>query len=93
MSEIARTSTVDRSGRSVIVGSMVRVLTIDPSVFEDIAQEEVPRIHSMLGEELEVYEVDQWVSAWVEKWWREGEGQSTSNSLALDPSDMELLRR
>lgn len=92
MSEIARTSTVDRSGRSVIVGSMVRVLTIDPSIFEDIAPEEVQRIHSMLGEELEVYEVDQWGRAWVEKWWREGESQSTSHSLALDPSDMELLR-
>lgn len=92
MSDISRASTLDRDGRSVIVGSIVRVLEIDQSVFTDSEQEELPRIHSMLGEELEVYEVDQWGRAWVEKWWREGDAQSTSHSLALDPSDMELVR-
>ena len=93
MSEIAPASTLDRGGLSVIVGSVVRVLAIDPSVFENVERKEVPRINSMLGEELEVYEVDQWGRAWVEKWWREGKDQSTSHSLALDPKDMELVRR
>ncbi|MBB5204869.1 hypothetical protein HNQ51_002183 [Inhella inkyongensis] len=92
MSESVSITTLDRSGRSVGVGSFVRVLTIDPEVFVNTEREEVPRIQSMLGEVLEVYEVDQWGRAWVEKWWHEGEGQSTSHSLALDPQDMELVR-
>lgn len=92
MSEITPAGTLDRNGRPVIVGSVVRVLTIDSTVFDGIEREEVPRIHSMLGEELEVYEVDQWGRAWVEKWWHEGESQSTSHSLALAPTDMELVR-
>lgn len=92
MSDVSSASTLDRGGRSVTVGSIVRVLDIDPSVIKNCEQEELPRVESMLGEELEVYEVDQWGRAWVEKWWHEGDAQSTSHSLALAPSDMELVR-
>jgi hypothetical protein len=45
----------------------------------------------MRGEVLEVYEVDEWGSAWVEKTWRAPDGTSTTHSLGLGPENMEVV--
>lgn len=45
----------------------------------------------MQGEVFEVYEIDDWGSAWVKKWWNEGAEESLSHSLALSPREMELV--
>ena len=46
---------------------------------------------SMEGEVFEVYEIDEWGGAWVEKWWRAADGTSSSHSLGLGPNQMEVV--
>lgn len=82
-------TTVDANGKSVGVGSLVRVLAIDESAFVKLEKEECERLQSMLNQVFSVYEVDPYGRAWVEKWWHEGSTHATSHSLALDPQHME----
>lgn len=86
MNQVAR----DKDGTAVTVGAYVRVLAIPP-LDQDLEEEEVARVKSMLGEVFEVYEVDAYGRAWVEKWWHIGSESSTSHSLALESSDMERI--
>lgn len=79
----------DYKGNSVKVGSHVRVLEIS-QLPDYLDSDEVARIQSMKGEVLEVYEVDPYGRAWVEKWWHFGSDQSLSHSLALEAHEMEL---
>jgi hypothetical protein len=39
----------------------------------------------------EVYEIDEYGTAWVEKSWGEGNGQSRSHHLSLDSDEMEVV--
>lgn len=73
-----------------MVGTRVRILSI-PAVDPEMETSEVDRVNSMLGEEFEVYEVDAYGRAWVEKWWHTGTNRSTSHSLALESNDMERV--
>ena len=79
----------DCHGNLICVGSWVRVLAIAP-VGSDLAADEVDRVNSMLGEVFEVYEIDSYGRAWVEKWWRFDFDQSISHSLGLEGHEMEL---
>jgi hypothetical protein len=81
--------TTDRLGNLVQVGTKVRLLEIEPSVLEKLPH--AIRVRSMEGEIFEIYEVDEWGSAWVQKWWQPGESESLSHSLALKPSQMEVV--
>jgi len=83
--------TKDRNGTPVNVGTLVRVVSIPPSMFKDLPEEEIPRVRSFIGDVLSVYEVDAQGSAWVEKWWSEGKDQSASHSVALSPAEMEVV--
>jgi hypothetical protein len=91
--EPTRTSTEDRTGAIVTIGTVVRVIHISSSILEALDAREQARVQSMLGNELAVYDVDQWGCAWVEKWWREDKAHSTSHSLALKPMEMEVVHR
>ncbi|SON82755.1 hypothetical protein XAP412_420044 [Xanthomonas phaseoli pv. phaseoli] len=42
----------------------------------------------MVGDTFEVYEVDRWGQAWVEKQWHQGEDLVDSHSLGLEPQQM-----
>ena len=81
---------LDKNGRVVTVGTRVRVLSI-PALDPEMERSEVDRVNSMLGEEFEVYEVDAYGRAWVEKWWYIGTDISTSHSLGLESNDMERI--
>ena len=92
MSEMpAPRTTVDGSGRLVRVGALVRILQIPEYTRTALPQAEADRVLSMLGEVLEVYEVDEAGQAWVEKEWDEGEGHSSTHSLGLEPAQMVLV--
>jgi hypothetical protein len=45
----------------------------------------------MKGEVLDVYEVDEWGSAWVKKWWKPSGKKAYCHSLALSSDEMELV--
>ena len=83
--------TQDVNGAVVRVGTRVRVLKISPSVLSQLPQSEADCARSMEGEIFEVYEIDEWGGAWVEKWWRTEDGMSSSHSLGLGPNQMEVV--
>jgi hypothetical protein len=84
-------TTADRNGHPVIVGTRVRVISVPSSVLERVDVAERDRVASMAGETFEVYEVDAWGGAWVEKWWHESEDKASSHSLGLRPAEMEVV--
>ena len=81
--------TTDRNGQRVTVGTKIRLLQIDASVTRDLPAHEREELSTMVGRVFEVYEVDEHGAAWIEKTWRDDEGQH-SRSLALDPHEMEI---
>ena len=83
--------TSDRHGRSVRVGSRVRVVEIGTQLADRLPVEERADVLSMVGGVFEVQEIDGWGSAWVEKTWSEAGSGLRSHSLALAPSEMELV--
>jgi hypothetical protein len=80
----------DINGTVVRVGTRVRVLKISASVLAQLPPSEADCARSMEGEIFEVYEIDEWGGAWVEKWWRTDDGTSSSHSLGLGPTQMEV---
>jgi hypothetical protein len=84
-------STRDRKGATVIIGSVVRVLSIPDAVLQPLDEAEHARVFSMRGESFAVYDIDPYGGAWVEKWWHESESKAISHSLGLASSDIELL--
>ena len=72
----------DRNGKKVLVGSRVRVVAIAAFLERDLPPEEWECVRSMLGEVFEIYEIDEWVGAWV---------QYQSHSLSLESDEMELV--
>ena len=85
------TETRDINGATVRVGTQVRVLKISESVLSQLPESEAEAARSMEGEVLEVYEVDEWGGAWVEKSWRGPDGKAVSHSLGLGPGQMEVV--
>lgn len=81
----------DVNGAVVRVGTRVRVLEISPSVLSQLPQSEADCARSMQGEIFEVYEIDEWGGAWVEKLWKDRDGTSASHSLGLGPTQMEVV--
>jgi hypothetical protein len=92
MTDIAEgRTTTDGSGQLVRVGATVRIVQIHDSTTTDLPELEKERVLSMLGDAFEVYEIDEWGQAWVEKNWHEGEELIDSHSLGLEPAQMVLI--
>jgi hypothetical protein len=81
----------DCNGRPVSVGTRVRVLKIASSLERDLPLDERADLHSMVGEVFQIDEIDEYGSAWIEKTWREDNGQSRSHRLSLDSDKMEAV--
>ena len=80
---------VDRNGQPVKVGTRVRVIEIAEFLKRDLPPEEVAELVTMVDEVFEVYDIDEYGAAWVEKVWYAPDGQR-SHSLALDAHEMEV---
>lgn len=91
MATIMDTEAHDINGTAVSVGTHVRVLKISDDVLSQLSESEAEAARSMEGKVLEVYEIDEWGGAWVEKSWRERDGTPVSHSLGLGPEQMEVV--
>lgn len=80
----------DVDGAKVCVGDTVRVLEIDASI--KLEKDEIEKVMSMVGEEFEVDEIDEYGCAWVTKWWRTGEDESEAHGISLTSQQMKLVR-
>jgi hypothetical protein len=82
----------DKNGREVRVGTRVRVLSLSESFLNSLPADEIEDVKSMIGEVFEVYEVDKYGAPWVGKGWHDAEaGDYRGHSVALDPSEMEVV--
>lgn len=82
----------DRQGRPVRVGAKVRIVRLSGDWFDNLPEDEIPYVHSMIGECFEVDEIDEYGNPWVRKSWpNEDEGTCISHSIALAPEEMELV--
>ena len=81
----------DRNGRVVIVGTRVRVLALSESFLRTLPEDEISDVRSMIGEVFEVYEIDEYGSAWVGKGWMNDEGDNyRGHHIALEAHEMEV---
>ena len=64
--------------------------SIAASLKRDLAADERADLESMVGETFEVYEIDEYGSAWMEKVWTQPGGLRT-HSLALASHEMEVV--
>jgi hypothetical protein len=81
----------DRNGKPVRVGTQVRVLRISDDVLAQLPESEAEAARAMEGEVLEVYEIDEWGGAWVQKTQRASDGTTVSHSLGLGSEQMEVV--
>ena len=75
------------------VGCCVRVLEVPASLQRDLPADEWADVSSMLGQVLEVYELDEWGQAWVQQVFPHRDASYHSHSLGLDPHQMERVDR
>jgi len=80
----------DRNGSEVHIGDLVKVLSLDPADFSHLDSEALSEVMTMVGNVLEVYEIDQYGQACVTKEWWLGEGDVMSHSVGLSSHEFEL---
>ncbi len=80
---------VDCNGVSVGIGSRVRVLSLSGSWYDRLPEDERLRVDSMIGQEFDVEEIDEYGQPWVcKRWPNEEAGTCQSHSIALEPREM-----
>ncbi len=84
-------SPVDRFGKPVAVGARVRILNVAPELEDRLSVEEWEQLQTMVGDIFTVYEIDEFGSPWVEKWFGSEEDGRSCHSLALAPEEMEVV--
>jgi hypothetical protein len=82
---------LDRAGRPVRVGSIVRVLALSAEFLASLPDGERARVSEMIGASFAVDEIDKWGLAWVTKSWEVGDGEYDAHGIALASSEMELV--
>lgn len=82
---------IDRVGRTVRVGSKIRILGFAQVLLDSLLPDDRLYILEMIGEVFEVNEIDEAGLAWVNKQWKVGDGDIESHEIGLAPFEMELV--
>lgn len=83
---------IDKDGKIVTVGSLVRILHLSGDWFDKLPHDERANVESMIGEVFPVEEIDDYGQPWVcKRWPNEQDGTCHSHSIALEPSEMEKV--
>ena len=70
----------------------MRLLSLSGNWLEELPDEEMPDVLSMIGEVFEVEEIDEYGQPWISKSWpNEKAGQCRSHSIALESYAIELV--
>ena len=81
----------DRNGTDVVLGARIRIVSLSGGWLDDLAPLESERVLSMVGEEFEIEEFDEYGYPWVTKEWRTGAQRYHSHLAALDAAEMEVV--
>ena len=82
----------DKFGRTVRVGSKVRIVELSPSFLASLPDDEREDVRSMIGEVFNVDEIDAYGCPWVGKGWSDAaSGKYRGHSIALDPHELEVI--
>ena len=82
---------IDRDGRTVQVGSKIRILGFAQAFMESLLPDDRLYIAEMIGAVFEVNEIDEAGFVWVNQQWKVGDGEIESHEIGLAPSEMELV--
>ena len=83
--------TKDRVGRTVCVGSRIRIVYLSVEFLDLLPDDEKPLVAGMVGEIFEVDEIDKFGSAWITKWWHHDDGTHDAHGIGLSTLEMELV--
>ncbi len=82
----------DKAGRIVRVGDRVRLLTLTGNWLDELPDDEIDDVRSMMGEVFEIEEIDEYGQPWIRKSWPDlEEGKCHSHSIALESHEMERV--
>ena len=82
----------DKNGREVRVGSRVRLLELSGSWFDELPQDEIDDVRSMINGIFQVEEIDEHGVPWIRRsWLYEEEGKCHSHSIGVASHEMELI--
>jgi hypothetical protein len=81
----------DHLGRTVCVGSRVQIIGLAVEFLDSLPDDERPLVAGMVGEIVEVDEIDKFGAAWVTKWWHHDDGTHDAHGVGLSASEMELV--
>lgn len=80
----------DVHGNEVFKNAFVKILSLNPKDFAHLNENELLEVMSMVGEILEVYEIDEYNQAWVRKEWKVSEDDIKGHSVGLSSHEFEL---
>ncbi len=72
------------------VGDRVRLLTLTGNWLDELPDDEIDDVRSMIGEVFEIEEIDEYGQPWIRKSWPEA-GRCHSHSIALESYEMERV--
>lgn len=84
-------SAVDRNGKTVEIGSFVRLLNFNSRFLERLPEDEKIKLNSMLNDILEVYNIEEGRIISVMKTWDYGNGHTESHALGVSSDDIEFI--
>ena len=83
-------TTVDTNGRTVRIGSLVKIVDLQMELFDFLEPNEIEDIRSMIGETFPVEDISSTGLVTVTKCFNRGPGQHESHTLSLLQGQFEL---
>jgi hypothetical protein len=81
---------LDIDGKEVRIGDFVEVLEIDKVIERRLSEDEKTQVHSMVGDVLEVEDIDEYGCVWVSKEFPTNDHTHFSHGIALEKEQMRL---
>lgn len=82
---------MDKNGRPVNVGDIVRIVQLSQDFIDNFPQAERILLESMVGKFYKIYGIDEYGQPWVSREWNDEDGTLQSHIIALDPEEMEKV--
>jgi hypothetical protein len=82
---------IDHKGQTLILGDIVRILSLSKEFIKNFPVDERILIESMVGNFFKIIAVDEYGQACVMREWHDENGQLQTHVIALDPEEMEKV--